>query len=121
MIERTGECFTDAAQRVLNSKCENILLVHGMPTITGGNAISVGKYPHAWVEYPDLGMVHDVVADVSVPKKQYYDVGRISKTYVYTRDKVLKLAYTIGTFGPWDKELIDRDAEIDILIEASKE
>jgi len=45
----------------------------------------------------------------------------VASLMTYMRDELLKKVCETGTYGPWDKELVDRDLEIDILIKASKE
>jgi hypothetical protein len=111
-LKRTGNCFDDSANRLLNAgPCSGLILVHGLPHGTGGEAAKAGHYPHAWIEY--RGMCWDPNREEEYPKDFYYAAGHIEYTKRYTLDEAKAEMVRVGTYGPWDQTILDRDAEID--------
>jgi len=115
MIERTGNCFEDAAKRQFNDRFIRDTawtLVHGLPLGTGGNADGL-RYPHAWLERDDI--VWDPNADMEVPKFLYYWAGNIEFTVEYDGAKAGAEILFHEHYGPWADELIEADDYIDNL------
>lgn len=121
-MERTGNCFDACGEMAAQN--EHILgrefkLVHGLPTGTSGHAAKAGQYPHAWIEvnFGETPYCFDLVAEQLVRKEDYYRIGQIKYAIKYTRDEAKAMMVEHGTYGPWDQKLLDRDAEIDQMIQ----
>lgn len=126
-MSKTGECYAQAAQWVVNNPHVNAVLVHGVPLLQRWPGC---RYGHAWVEIlgseaPDVRSHDDpsallgVLADLdgviclgptpsgflAVPRGLFYAVGQIRpETYphrVYTRREVVKLLADHEHYGPW--------------------
>lgn len=123
-MKRTGNCFQDALEAILHNRqfkdCFDPLLVHGLPMGASGDAAKAGRYPHAWVEFNGGGIVWDPVADIVIDAQQYYTLGQIEYTVEYTVDQIQDMILEHNTYGPWDQAILDRDAEIEKMIEESQ-
>lgn len=112
-----GDCFQMAlttATRVRDSSAiHRVLVVHGEPLGTGGNALGL-RYPHAWVEWfvghdgkNDIVFVMDYSngKEVIIDRDTYYAVGNIIPDDVrrYTVDEATSLALDSGHYGPWER------------------
>jgi len=91
----TGNCFVSAYRNVFMNK--NYTLVHGI--VTGQNKIEGIKYIHAWCECENT--VFDTEANISMPKKIYYELGKIEHTVSYTSEQAIDLAFNTETYGYW--------------------
>ena len=117
MIKRTGDCFTQVCQRMLDDPFmfgHPLVAVHGLPTGTSGYAGKVGQYPHAWleVEFNGIEIVYDTVVGCQVFKDAYYQLGQIEYTVRYDAEQVKAMTRERETYGPWDREILHRDEEI---------
>jgi hypothetical protein len=108
-LKITGDCFESALTMLLNNASDQLVLVHGLPTGRGGDAAKAGTYPHAWIELPSAGLVHDTVANVTIPAERYYELGNIKYTKRYDKDAVERM---LRKHGPdsivWDRVIIRR-------------
>lgn len=95
-------CYTLAAHYILENTGENVRLVHGIPTLTGGEHAGT-PYGHAWIEAGDT--VLDVVTGVMVGKDLYYTLGKIEYTVRYTRAEAQAKMAETGTYGAWDDKI----------------
>jgi len=95
-----GDCYSIAANFVLDNEKNSPVLVHG--EVRGQGAIEGIRYGHAWVEQGDTVIDNSTGRKLKVPKVVYYALGDISKTYKYsvkeTRQQLLKYEH----YGPWD-------------------
>ena len=107
----TGDCFevcgrfmsigvSDYRPDIKMKPEPGFLLVHGVAINTQD-----GKpFMHAWVEM-DENFVLDLANGKTnvIPKKQYYEVGKIdpATTIKYKSQEVLKKINTTGEWGPW--------------------
>ena len=111
-LKRTGNCFDDSLDRMLKAgPCSGMILVHGLPKGTGGEAAKAGHFPHAWVEH--RGLCWDPNKLMEYPKDFYYHAGNIEYTVRYTLDEAKAEMLRVGTYGPWDPTILDRDEVID--------
>jgi hypothetical protein len=103
---KDGSCYRDAFQSLRRpaaallsevTACEPEL-VHGIPTLTGGEHAG-RRFCHAWVEVGELVLA---VAD-AVPRELYYEVGKIdpAECVRYTWREAVEKALESGTYGPW--------------------
>jgi hypothetical protein len=122
-MRRTGNCFEDAAKRVIDFSADraDLILVHGLPLGTGGHAAGL-RYPHGWVEWDDDGVtwVWDPCADKVLTAALYYRLGnidpKVGKRYSKNETRAALVKY--GTYGYWDNpELEAADEIINSLME----
>lgn len=95
-----GDCYVQALHYITSHP--NVILVHGI--VTGQGAISGIQYNHAWIE--DGNNVIDKTINLTIPKEVYYAIGHIKLTKKYNYRQALEKALEFGTYGPWDKELM---------------
>lgn len=107
-----ANCYNDCFKALLAGQLEflfkDVILVHGIPTMTGGP--HKGKqYGHSWLEFSMNGepVCMDVGMETIIPKDLFYTVGNISYTKKYTRLEAMKLANETNRVGPWDKKIYD--------------
>jgi hypothetical protein len=120
---RTGNCHEDAFNKItgFGDKYE-WTLVHGMPLGAGGAAKDVGRYPHSWLERDHVAG-HTVVWDPNTggeyPAGFYYAAGNIvvDDCIRYTKREAMEASMEHETSGPWAEIFLDRDAEIDELLD----
>ena len=115
MIERNGECWKLAAEKMIADRHNRIVLVHGLPTGLSGPAAEVGKYCHAWLEYLDWGVVWEPLLDAVIDKDFYYGKGKIleAESTRYSRELLHRMITKHGTYGQWAKRLLERDEVIE--------
>ncbi len=75
--------------------------------MTGQGAIEEIVYNHAWIEKGNK--VIDETIPITIDKRVYYAIGNIKEKNVfrYTYDEVLQKIDDYGTYGPWEKVLIN--------------
>jgi len=95
-----GDCFKVAFEMLLED--ENMILVHGLPFGTGGDAEGL-RYNHAWCELD--GLVYDGTIPIIINKEEYYKLGDIQITYKYNREEALKKIFETEIYGCWEDEL----------------
>jgi len=96
-----GNCYVASLNKFMENP-RKYKLVHGI--VTGQGAIEGIQYGHAWVEYGDKAI--DCSANVEMPKDVYYLLGNIEYTHEYDGQEVLKMLDKFGTYGPWDKKIM---------------
>jgi len=92
---RNGNCFEYAYKAVVLNR--QYSLVHGI--VTGEGKLKGVKFVHAWCEFD--GMCYDSTANVAMPKKLYYEKGKIEHTVAYTMDEAFELVIHTETYGYW--------------------
>jgi len=100
---QNGTCYQDAMQYQMQHK--NVLLCHGL--VTGQGPIAGIVYGHAWVEKG--GTVIDETIPITIDKRVYYAIGNIHEKNVfrYTYEEMQAMVSDIGTYGPWEKKLLN--------------
>lgn len=101
---KNGNCYESALHLMMDfyqKGLKDIKLVHGI--VTGQGALEGIEYGHAWVELNSMVFDSSNGRDLVLPKKQYYDIGKIKITRKYNYDDMLKMMDKYGTYGPWDK------------------
>ena len=112
-VKLTGDCFESALTMLLNNCSDQLVLVHGLPTGKGGDAATVGTYPHAWIEFLNHDLVHDTVVNVTIDKDRYYQLGNIKYTKRYDKAAVERMLTKHGTDSiVWDRVIIRRAKKI---------
>ena len=107
----TGTCYQDALHYMEKHSDKKLRLVHGL--VTGQGPIEGIRYNHAWVEDgnevidPSLKELGRSV--YTFPKDLYYAIGNIKEktTFRYNHKEMVKKMLEIGTYGPWEKVLMD--------------
>jgi len=110
----SGDCYRQAAEAVLGwrharavpEEWTDVVLCHGYPTGTGGDARG-RVYGHAWVEGRDengLDVVLDAVTGATLPRGVYYAAGRIDAAQVQRYGPQAARQRIVDTehWGPWD-------------------
>jgi len=112
-LKITGDCFHSSLAALMNDTSGELVLVHGLPKGRSGDAAKAGRYPHAWVEIPSLGVVYDTVANATVPIERYYELGQIEFTRRYTMEDVRRLR---RKYGPdtvlWNRTIKKRGKQL---------
>lgn len=105
-----GDCYEAAFHFVMDKNVfsgddddKGYVLVHGIPTGTGGGIVGL-KFGHAWIEYgvdvidPSNGKI------VILPKLLYYEIGKIDPKECkrYTWPEARRRALDKGHYGGWD-------------------
>ncbi len=100
---KNGMCYQLSLQYQMTHK--NTKLCHGLAT--GQGAIEGIVYNHAWIERGN--MVIDETIPIKVDKDFYYTMGKIKKTnvYHYTYKQMTEKVAEFGTYGPWEKKLLN--------------
>ena len=97
---KKGNCFQNAGNAIIEYG-NNFVLVHGLPTGTGG-LVEGRQFAHAWIENPDSGNVYDTEADLIIPIELYYAIGQIEYAVKYDYQSAQKMMLKTGNYGPWD-------------------
>lgn len=107
---RTGNCFTaaiDTLNIALEAGAERVMLVHGLPTGTGGDIEGVVHW-HAWVEVftADAGwtiLEFSNGKEIIVSRSSYYKIGRLHNRNVwrYSPGDVSRQVVRHEHAGPW--------------------
>lgn len=105
---QNGTCYQDALHYMMSKGKrgdKSMLLCHGL--VTGQGPISGIVYGHAWVEKG--GTVVDETVPITIDKRIYYAIGNIKEknVYRYTFDEMAKKVTEFGTYGPWEKTLLN--------------
>ena len=112
-LKITGDCFSSALDMLENDTTGEMVLVHGLPMGLSGDAAKAGRYPHAWIEIPSLGVVRDTVANATVSIGRYYELGQIEYTRRYTIKDVRRLQRKYGYDTVlWNRTLKRRQKEL---------
>jgi len=100
-----GDCYKKASDYMQSD--HSATLVHGL--VTGQGPIDGIIYNHAWCE--KSGKIIDLTlpkqAQKSLPIEFYYEIGHIKTTYKYNFDEMVKKMDEYGTYGPWEKKLLN--------------
>jgi hypothetical protein len=96
-----GDCYREAAKYVLTRRDEDLVLVHGRPTL---QVPPHEKYGHAWVENRETDQVIDPTADFEGPRFLYYTLGNIQleDLRLYTYQETGEFILFFGHWGPWE-------------------
>jgi len=97
-VERLGDCYEWALTWLLaHQHISDAKLVHGRATLTRAPFCQFG---HAWIELNEYVLDHDKC----VPKKLYYEVGKIDAPHsiVYEQHTAFALAARNRHCGPWE-------------------
>jgi len=99
-----GDCYQQALNYFNMNDCD---LVHGL--VSGQGALTGIVYNHAWCENKgkiiDMTLPKDI--QKSIPIDAYYALGKIEITYKYNRESANEKMVEYGTYGPWEKDLIN--------------
>jgi len=108
-----GNCYQQAFWAVFHGVVdfgESIVLVHGYPIGTGGDARGL-KYGHAWVEgvLAGIPMVYDAATGKTFFRAAYYRAGQIKseECHRYTKKEAARWASKTEHYGPWESDPID--------------
>lgn len=96
-----GNCYVVAMNTFIKNP-NRYKLVHGI--VTGQGAIEGIQYGHAWVEDGDT--VIDNTIPIEISKDAYYAIGNIEYTKSYDLLGVSKMVDKYGTYGPWDRKIL---------------
>ena len=105
-----GTCYVDAYRYFMDnySKDKNLRLVHTL--VDGQGALDGIRYNHAFLVSGNTVIDPSQPGRQKFPKNLYYTIGNIntkSKEYFeYTFDDVIKKSGQYGTYGPWEKVLL---------------
>lgn len=109
-MEAEGQCYRLAYQYFDKEsyRSPGMLLVHGL--VTGQGRLEGKMFDHAWVEYK--GTVFDFTLPTKyqkLPLEVYYKISRLDEKSLikYTPRQVNEQAIKHGTYGPWDKKLLN--------------
>jgi len=100
-----GNCYVKALHYMQEDP--SATLVHGL--VDGQGPLEGITYNHAWCEKSGkiIDMTLQKSAQKSIPIDLYYKIGNIKTTYKYTYDEMLEKMDEYGTYGPWEKKLIN--------------
>jgi len=104
---KNGDCYVVAYRYIMSHP--KVTLVHGL--VHGQGALEGIVYNHAWIEDGNK------IIDLTLPKKIqkslskdiYYAIGNIKVTFKYTYKEVIEKSQEFGTYGPWEKKLLDNE------------
>lgn len=105
MKKTRGDCYQASGHLIMDDS--NFLLCHG--NVLGRGKIKGKRIGHAWCE------VGDVIFDFSngkqkiLRKETYYKIGKIKDVKKYTGLEACKMMLKTGTFGPWEKMVIENE------------
>lgn len=104
--EALGQCYAEAFKLleslVLVYGSENLVLVHGRPTLTRPPHV---QYGHAWVEaFGRQCSGSGPLQGRWISKEQFYRVGQIDPALnlVYTYQQAARFILSHGHWGPWE-------------------
>jgi hypothetical protein len=94
-----GNCYENALNYVLNVTSEDLVLVHGRPTLTRAPYC---QYGHAWVEQGNFCIDGGFL--VVIPKALYYMAGTIDPDMClfYMPEEARVMVLQFKHYGPWE-------------------
>jgi len=101
---KNGDCYQKALNYFNSHDCT---LVHGL--VDGQGALEGITYNHAWCEKGGkiIDMTLSPTVQKSLPMEIYYAIGNIKTTFKYNKKEAQKKMLEYGTYGPWEKKLLD--------------
>lgn len=99
-----GDCYYKAYK--YQEAHPHVILVHGL--VRGQGKLEGIIYNHAWCEDSDIiiDMTLKPKLQKSFSKNIYYLLGNIKTTFRYSYQDRIEKSLEIGTYGPWESELL---------------
>jgi hypothetical protein len=110
-----GTCFETSLKKWLElfyKGGKDIKIAHGLVTGKTGY-VKDKKNGHAWVEINDQVCL-DTETNITFPKEEYYEIGKINPedVYLYDKKEIGHWVTTNGTYGPWELEETEFEKEM---------